>query len=89
MKREFLFVDNSIDVAISNYVINLTTDKTNSFKEIYRILKKDGKGRMTISDRITNKEINKYNINTDNWYSCIDGALTKENYLQSIRDAGF
>ena len=82
-------VDNSIDVAISNSVINLTTDKTNSFKEIYRILKKDGKGRMTISDRITNKEINKYNINTDNWYSCIDGALTKENYLQSIRDAGF
>ena len=82
-------IDSSIDVAISNCVINLTTDKTNSFKEIYRILKKDGKGRMIISDLITNKEINNYNINTDNWCSCIDGALTKEKYLQSIRDAGF
>ena len=82
-------VDNSIDVVISNCVINLTSDKTNSFKEIYRILKKDGKGRMIISDLITTKEINNYNINTDNWCCCIDGALTKENYLQSIRDAGF
>jgi hypothetical protein len=38
---------------------------------------------------ITTKEISKDNINTNNWCSCIDGALTKENYLQSIRDAGF
>ena len=44
---------------------------------------------MIISDLITTKEISKDNINTDNWCSCIDGALTKENYLQSIRDAGF
>jgi hypothetical protein len=38
---------------------------------------------------ITTKEISKEDINTENWCSCIDGALTKENYLQSIRDAGF
>ncbi len=44
---------------------------------------------MIISDLITTKEISKDNINTNNWYSCIDGALTKENYLQSIRDALF
>jgi arsenite methyltransferase len=81
--------DNSVDVAISNCVINLTTNKTNTFKEIYRILKKDGKGRMTISDLITTKEISKDEINTDNWCSCIDGALTKENYRKSIEDAGF
>src|ERR671911_1971619 len=74
-------IDRSIDVVISNCVINLTTDKTNSFKEIYRILKKEGKGRMIISDLITNKEINKDNINSNNWCSCIDGALTKKNYL--------
>jgi arsenite methyltransferase len=81
--------DNSVDVVISNCVINLTSNKTNTFKEIYRILKKNGKGRMIISDLITTKEISKDDINTNRWCSCIDGALTKENYLQSIKDAGF
>jgi len=81
--------DNSVDVVISNCVINLTSNKTNTFKEVYRVLQKEGKGRMIISDLITTKEISKDNINTNNWCSCIDGALTKENYLQSIRDAGF
>ena len=37
--------DNSVDVVISNCVINLTSNKTNTFKEIYRILKKNGKGK--------------------------------------------
>ena len=81
--------DNSVDVVISNCVINLTSNKTNTFKEIYRILKKDRDARMIISDLITTKEIRKDDINTTNWCSCIDGALTKENYLQSIKDAGF
>ena len=81
--------DNSVDVVISNCVINLTSNKTNTFKEVYRVLQKEAKGRMIISDLITTKEISKDNVNTNNWCSCIDGALTKENYLQSIRDAGF
>ena len=81
--------DNSVDVVISNCVINLTSNKTNTFKEIYRILKKNGTARMIISDLITTKEIGKDDINTNNWCSCIDGALTKENYFQSIKDAGF
>ena len=81
--------DNSVDVVISNCVINLTSNKTNTFKEIYRILKKNGTARMIISDLITTKEIGKDDININDWCSCIDGALTKENYLQSIKDAGF
>ncbi len=81
--------DNSVDIVISNCVINLTYNKTNTFKEIYRILKINEKARMIISDLITTKEISKDDINTNNWCSCIDGALTKENYLQSIKDAGF
>ena len=45
---------------------------------------------MIISDLITTKEIsNRDDIDTNNWCSCIDGALTKENYLKSIIDAGF
>jgi arsenite methyltransferase len=81
--------DNSVEVVISNCVINLTSNKTNTFTEIYRILKKNGTARMIISDLITTKEISKDDINTNDWCSCIDGALTKENYLQSIKDAGF
>jgi arsenite methyltransferase len=80
---------NSVDVVISNCVINLTSNKTNTFNEIYRILKKDKNARMIISDLITTKEISKDDINTNNWCSCIDGALTKENYIKSIEDAGF
>ena len=81
--------DNSIDVVISNCVINLTINKVNTFKEVYRILKPNGIGRMIISDLVTDKEIDKKSINPDKWCSCIDGALTKENYLDSIRRAGF
>jgi arsenite methyltransferase len=88
--EEIIPIDtNSVDVVISNCVINLTSDKTNSFKEIYRILKKDKNARMIISDLITTKEISKDEINTNNWCSCIDGALTKENYIKSIKDTGF
>ena len=81
--------DNSVDVAISNCVINLTRDKEKTFKEIYRILKKGGKGRMVISDLITSKEIQEDSLNPENWCKCIDGALTKVNYLNSIKAAGF
>ena len=81
--------DNSVDVAISNCVINLATDKVKTFKEIYRILKKDGKGRMIISDLVTSKEIRGDSVNPEDWCSCIDGALTKENYINIIKEAGF
>ncbi len=44
---------------------------------------------MVISDLVTSREIDANSISTDSWCSCIDGALTKENYLNSIRKAGF
>lgn len=79
--------DNNVDLVISNCVINLTTNKTNAFKEVYRILKKDG--RVVISDLVTSEEVPSGLTNTEKWCSCIDGALTKENYLASIMEAGF
>lgn len=79
--------ENSIDVVISNCVINLTINKVNAFQEIYRILK-DG-GRMVISDLVSDAEIAPSAANTEKWSSCIDGALTKEHYLDSIKKAGF
>src|SRR5687768_3136059 len=45
--------ENSVDVVISNCVINLTTDKVKTFREIYRILKPNGIGRMVIPDLVT------------------------------------
>ena len=81
--------DDSADAVISNCVINLTTDKAKTFKEIYRILKKGGEGRMIISDLVTSKEIQAEAVNAENWCSCIDGALTKENYIDSIKQGGF
>ena len=80
--------DNVADVVISNCVINLTMDKIAAFEEIYRILKSNGR-RMVISDLVTSKEVDPESTNSDKWCSCIDGALTKEHYLDSIRKAGF
>ncbi len=81
--------DSVVDVAVSNCVINLTTDKVKAFKEVYRVLKKEGNGRMVISDLITSKEVHGESVSSENWCSCIDGALTKENYINSIKAAGF
>ena len=81
--------NNSVDAVISNCVINLTTDKVKTFKEIYRILKNDGQGRMVISDLVTSKEVHKETINSDDWCSCIDGALSRDNYINCIKQAGF
>jgi arsenite methyltransferase len=44
---------------------------------------------MVISDLVTSKEVDQGSANSDKWCSCIDGALTKEHYLDSIRMAGF
>ena len=71
--------DSTADLVIGNCVINLTTDKVSTFKEIYMTLKYGG--RMIISDLVTDKEVDENSV--------IDGALTKENYLDSIRKAEF
>ena len=83
--------DSSVDVVISNCVINLITDKAKTFHEIYRILKPNGIGKMVISDLVTGKQIadDPSSIDPDKWCSCIDGALTKENYIASIKKGGF
>lgn len=79
--------DGTADLVISNCVINLTIDKVSAFKEAYRILKQGG--RLVISDLVTNEEVESSAVNAEKWCSCIDGALTKEHYLDSIKKAGF
>jgi arsenite methyltransferase len=81
--------DNSADVVISNCVINLTTDKVKAFKEVHRILKEGG-GRMVVSDLVSDGKIPpKQSIDLEKWVGCIEGTLTKDDYIASIRKAGF
>ncbi len=82
--------NNSIDIVTSNNncVINLTANKTNAFKEVYRILKPKV-GMMVLSDLVTYKEFNVDSIEVESWCRCIDGVLTKDNYIKSMKEAGF
>jgi len=80
--------DDSVDVIISNCVINLSPDKEKVFKEAYRVLKP--KGRIMISDLVTEGELpDKVKRSFDAWAGCIAGALEKNQYLDTIRKAGF
>lgn len=90
-KRIPVVDDDSVNVVMRSCVINLTFNKVDTFREIYRILKPNGFGRMVISDLVTDREIVRANlINAENWCRCIDGALTKERYIiESIKEAGF
>ena len=80
--------DNSVDVIISNCVINLTPDKRKSFDEAYRILKTGG--RMFVSDIVLLEELtHKQRADEDLIAGCVGGALLKENYLGIIKKTGF
>jgi arsenite methyltransferase len=78
----------SVDVIISNCVINLTPDKLASFREIYRVLKSGG--RILISDLVTAEDLPEdVRASAVAWADCLAGAMEKEAYLKTIRRAGF
>ncbi len=80
--------DASIDVVISNCVINLSPDKPQVFREVYRVLK-PGR-RMIVSDIVLNRPLPESLRNDAGLYAaCIAGALLREEYLSAIRSAGF
>jgi len=80
--------DESVDVVISNCVINLSPDKSKVFQEIYRSLKP--KGGLIVSDIVCEKTLpDGIKNNLDAWARCIAGALEQEKYLNLIRKAGF
>ena len=79
--------DNSVDIIISNCVINLAPDKLKVFKEACRVLKTDG--RMYVSDIVLLEELTEEQKNDEDLVAgCVGGALLKEDYLKIIRDAG-
>jgi len=86
---EHLPVDSaSVDVVISNCVINLTLDKLASFKEVHRVLRPGG--RMLVADLVTVGELPpEVRASAAAWADCLAGAMEKEGYLETIRRAGF
>ena len=80
--------DNSIDVVISNCVINLAPDKRRVFREAFRVLKPGG--RLMVSDIVLTKELPEAIRNSITAYvGCVSGAVVKGDYLAAIEAAGF
>jgi len=86
---EHLPIDHaSIDVVLSNCVINLVPDKHRAFSEIHRVLR-DG-GRFVISDIVTVGTVPpEVRADATLWAGCLGGALDRSEYLEVIRQAGF
>ncbi len=80
--------DHSVDIIISNCVINLAPDKLQVFKEAYRVLKKGG--RMFVSDIVLLQELSEQQRNDEDLLcGCVAGALLKEDYISKMKQAGF
>lgn len=80
--------DNTADLIISNCVINLAPDKKRVFEEAFRILKPGG--RVMISDIVLLGELPEaLKASKEAYVGCISGAIPREDYLQTIKDAGF
>lgn len=80
--------DNSVDVIISNCVINLAPDKEKVFKEVHRVLKTGG--RLMISDVVLTKSLpEELKKDKDLLVGCVSGAILKQDYLKRLEGAGF
>jgi arsenite methyltransferase len=80
--------DGTVDVVVSNCVINLSPDKKRVFEEAYRVLKKGG--RLMVSDIVLLKELPaEIKRSVRAYVGCLSGAVLKNQYLRLISDAGF
>jgi arsenite methyltransferase len=80
--------DASVDSVISNCVINLSPDKPQVFREVFRTLKPGG--RVAVSDIVTNGPLPEVlQKNMEAWGACIAGALDVSEYTTGLIDAGF
>jgi len=81
-------MDSSVDVVISNCVINLAPDKDRVFREAHRVLRHGG--RIMISDLVTEGELPEtVKKSFEAWAACIAGAMDKTSYLKTIQKTGF
>jgi len=86
--EEIPLLDASVDVIISNCVINLSPDKDAVFGEAYRVLRPGG--RLSVSDMVVDGDLpQSIRDNLNAWAGCLAGALDESDYLSKIRAAGF
>ncbi len=79
---------NTVDVIISNCVINLSPDKESVFREAFRVLKPDG--RLMVSDLVLEVALPaSIRDSVEAYVGCLAGAVMKDEYLGFIREAGF
>ncbi|WP_243303303.1 arsenite methyltransferase [Geothrix oryzisoli] len=80
--------DASVDVILSNCVVNLAPDKAKVFREAFRVLKAGG--RLHVSDLVLARPLPEALLqDLDAYAACISGAMLKDDYLAAIRAAGF
>jgi len=80
--------DNSVDVVISNCVINLSPDKRRVFTEAFRVLKPGG--RLMVSDIVLLKELPDFiKDSIEAYIGCLSGAIMRNEYIDTIKAAGF
>src|SRR5471030_1151150 len=80
--------DNSVDVIISNCVINLSTDKDKVLSEAFRVLRYGG--RLAVSDIVVRRALpDEVKKSMELWSGCIAGALLEAEYTDKLRAAGF
>src|SRR5919197_1818111 len=80
--------DSSVDVIISNCVINLSTNKAQVLREAFRVLKPGG--RFAVSDVVVQGELPaEVRASMELWAGCIAGALEETTYRRLLADAGF
>jgi SAM-dependent methyltransferase len=80
--------DNSVDVIISNCVINLSGDKDRVFAEAFRVLRPGG--RFAVSDVVVRGEVPEaIRRNMELWIGCVAGALEESDYAARLAKAGF
>lgn len=80
--------DASVDVIISNCVINLSVDKPRALREAFRVLKPGG--RFAVSDVVLRKQVPAaVQRSLELWVGCVAGALHQDEYLRLMREAGF
>lgn len=80
--------DSSVDVVISNCVVNLSPDKKRVFREVFRVLKPGG--RMVVSDIVLLKPLpDCIKDSVEAYVGCLSGAMIRDEYIQAINSAGF